>query len=204
MQKVIFEVAIDVSNDEEDVTVEDNQAAVIGNNVNSNNNTSGLNDTSDAFNHSPSNPVDDAVDKVTNLSAALNSMQTNIGSIIIGGEEEKYFYDRKVKPLLDDLYFLSLSAQGISIAAQNLQSNAYAKKRQIKLPVDLTYEIVKEAYCILDTLKKRNAIYRRAVENDIERCGDLPTDYKSCFDCLDEDDKYFDDDNKKDNDCDED
>ncbi|WP_195428512.1 hypothetical protein [Clostridium sp. D46t1_190503_E9] len=204
MQNVIYEVAIDSSNDEENVTLEDDQAAIINNNTNSNNNTSGLNDTSDALNHSSSNPVDDAVAKVTTLSAALNSMQTNIGSIIIGGEEEKYFYDRKVKPLLDELYFLSLSAQGISIAAQNLQSNAYAKKRQIKLPVDLTYEIVKEAYCILDTLKKRNAIYRRAVENDIERCGDLPSDYKSCFDCLDEEDKKFNDDNEKDDDCGED
>lgn len=204
MQNVIYELAIDSSNDQEDVAIESNQASVIGNNRNSNNNSSGLNEISDELNHSSSNPVDDAVAKVTTLSAALNNMQTNIGSIIIGGEEEKYFYDRKVKPLLDELYFLSLSAQGISIAAQNLQSNAYTKKRQIKLPVDLTHEIVKEAYCILETLKKRNAIYRRAVENDIERCGDLPNDYKSCFECLDENDKYFNEDNKKDEDCDED
>lgn len=204
MQNVIYELAIDSSNDQEDVAIESNQASVIGNNRNSNNNSLGLNEISDELNHSSSNPVDDAVAKVTTLSAALNNMQTNIGSIIIGGEEEKYFYDRKVKPLLDELYFLSLSAQGISIAAQNLQSNAYTKKRQIKLPVDLTHEIVKEAYCILETLKKRNAIYRRAVENDIERCGDLPNDYKSCFECLDENDKYFNEDNKKDEDCDED
>lgn len=204
MQNVIYELAIDSSNDQEDVAIESNQASVIGNNRNSNNNSSGLNEISDELNHSSSNPVDDAVAKVTTLSAALNNMQTNIGSIIIGGEEEKYFYDRKVKPLLDELYFLSLSAQGISIAAQNLQSNAYTKKRQIKLPVDLTHEIVKEAYCILETLKKRNAIYRRAVENDIERCGDLPNDYESCFNCLDENDKYFNEDNKKDEDCDED
>ncbi|WP_097032813.1 hypothetical protein [Clostridium tertium] len=128
MQNMIYEVAIDSSNDEEDITLEDDQAAIIGNNTQLNN-TSGLNDTSDALNHSSCNSVDDAVAKVTTLSAAVNSMQTNIGSIIIGGEEEKYFYDRKVKPLLDELYFLSLSAQGISIAAQNLQSNAYAKKR---------------------------------------------------------------------------
>ena len=203
MQNMIYEVAIDSSNDEEDITLEDDQAAIIGNNTQLNN-TSGLNDTSDALNHSSCNSVDDAVAKVTTLSAAVNSMQTNIGSIIIGGEEEKYFYDRKVKPLLDEVYFLSLSAEGISIATQNLQSNAYAKKRQIKLPVDLTHEIVKEAYCVLDTLKKRNAIYRRAVENDIERCGDLPNDYKSCFDCLNEDDKYSENDSKKDDDCDED
>lgn len=171
--------------------------------------TSGENITSNNNNNTTSEKtvnqqgITDSVARVTAMAAALNNIQTNVGSLIVGAEQELQYYNRKVKPLLDELYFLSLASQGMSIAAQNLQSNAYAKKREIKLAVDLTYESIKEAYCVLNTLKKRNAIYRNIVEEDIERCGGLPSNYKSCFDYLDEDDKHFDDDDKE-KDCDKD
>lgn len=123
------------------------------------------------------NIINNGITRATALTSALNNMQTNFASLLIGGEEERFFYDRKVKPLLDELYFLSIAAQGASITAQNFQSNALVKKRQIKLSLDLTYDIIKEAYCILDVLKERNCIYRSIVEEDLERCGGSPINY---------------------------
>ena len=107
-----------------------------------------------------------------------------------GGEDEKFFYDRKVSPLIDMIYFLTQSAQGASITAQNMQSNAYSKKKQIRLPIDLSYEIIKEAYCVFETFKRRNAIYRHMVENDIKHSGCINEKcYKSSFSDLEE--EYF-------------
>lgn len=192
------------NNDEKDVELEGPGFSQGGNKEDSNNikydatdSNSELNgsDTSEDMGEnsekeSKQQQINDAVTRATAMAAALNSIQSNVGSLIVGAEDEIQFYNRKVKPLLDELYFLSFASQSMSIAAQNLQSNAYAKKKQMKLPVDLTYEIIKEAYCVLDTLKKRNAIYRSIVEEEIERCGGLPSDYKSCFDYLNDDDEY--------------
>lgn len=123
------------------------------------------------------NNFNNGINRANALTASLNNMQTNFASLLVGGEEEKIFYDRKVKPLLDELYFLSIAAQGTSIVAQNFQSNALVRKRQIKLSLDLTYDIIKEAYCILDVLKERNCIYRSIVEEDLERCGGNAVNY---------------------------
>ncbi|WP_411168121.1 hypothetical protein ACH36K_13425 [Clostridium sp. MB05] len=199
MNGILDEISIDSSANENDVVAEEGEVANAGNDIQNNVDANG-NPASQILNDEQVNPLDERVARITALSAAVNNIQTNVASLLIGGEEERIFYDRKVRPLLDEVYFLSASAEGVSIAAQNLQSNAYAKKRQIKLSVDLTYELMKEAYCILDTLKKRNAVYRRVVEDDIERCGGLPSNYKSCFDALDE---YYTN-NEKDEDCDKD
>lgn len=121
--------------------------------------------------------INNGITRATALTSSLNNIQTNFASLLVGGEEERFFYDRKVKPLLDELYFLSIAAQGASITAQNFQSNALVKKRQIKLSLDLTYDIIKEAYCVLDVLKERNCIYRSIVEEDLERCGGNPVNY---------------------------
>lgn len=117
------------------------------------------------------------ITKATALTAALNNMQTNFASLLVGGEEERLFYERKVKPIIDQVYFLSIAAQGMSITAQNFQANAFVRKKQIKLSVDLTYDIIKEAYCLLDVLKERNCLYRSIVESDLERCGGNPVNY---------------------------
>ena len=128
--------------------------------------------------------------KIAALTAALETAQQNIGSLTTGGEDEKFFYDRKVRPLIDMLYFLTQSAQASSITAQNMQSNAYSKKKQIRLPIDLSYEIIKEAYCVFETFKRRNAIYRHIVENDIKHSGCINEKcYKSSFSDLEE--EYF-------------
>ena len=123
------------------------------------------------------NDLNNGITKAAGLTAALDNMQTSFASLLVGGEEESIFYDRKVKPLIDELYFLSIAAQGMSIAAQNFQSNAFVRKKQIKLSVDLTYDIIKEAYCVLDVLKERNCLYRSIVENDLERCGGNNVNY---------------------------
>lgn len=131
--------------------------------------------------------IDSNLGKITMLAATLDNIQTNIGSLSVGGEDEKFYYDRKVRPLVDELYFLTQSAQGAAIAAQNMQSNAYAKKKQIRLPIDLSYELIKESFCILEVLKKRNAIYRRIIQEDIKRCGGIDDDcFKSSFHDLDD------------------
>ncbi|MGL5085840.1 MAG: hypothetical protein ACRC68_09035 [Clostridium sp.] len=132
--------------------------------------------------------LDQALVKIAALTASLNSVQQNVGSLYVGGEDEKIFYDRKVRPLVDMLYFLTQSAQGAAITAQNMQANAYSKKKQIRLPIDLSYEIIKEAYCVFETLKRRNAIYRHIIEKDIKKSGCLNEKYyKSSFCDLEED-----------------
>lgn len=123
------------------------------------------------------NGPNNGIRKATELTDSLNNMQTNFASLLVGGEEERIFYDRKVKPLLDELYYLSIAAQGISITAQNFQSNALVRKKHIKLSLDLTYDIVKEAYCIIDVLKERNCIYRSIIEEDLERCSGNSINY---------------------------
>lgn len=123
------------------------------------------------------NKLNNGITKAAALTSSLNNIQTNFASLLVGGEEERIFYDRKVRPLIDELYFLSIAAQGTSITAQNFQSNALAKKRYMKLSLDLTYDIIKEAYCVLDILKERNCIYRSIIEEDLERCGGKPVSY---------------------------
>ncbi|MBU3135407.1 hypothetical protein KPL39_03900 [Clostridium gasigenes] len=141
--------------------------------------------------NSPENStLNQTITKIAALTVALEAAQQNIGSLTTGGEDEKFFYDRKVSPLIDMLYFLTQSAQGASITAQNMQSNAYSKKKQIRLPIDLSYEIIKEAYCVFETFKRRNAIYRHMVENDIKHSGCINEKcYKSSFSDLEE--EYF-------------
>lgn len=184
------EVAVDKTDQEVTDEIEDTT-----NNNTTNNNTT----TDDATIDNNSNNFNNGINKANELTASLNNMQTNFASLLVGGEEERIFYDRKVKPLLDELYFLSIAAQGTSITAQNFQSNALVKKRQIKLSLDLTYDIIKEAYCVLDVLKERNCIYRSIVEEDLERCGGNPVNYSM------NNDEYKDSFSNEDNiNCDED
>lgn len=131
--------------------------------------------------------LNERFNNMSTLVDRVNAFQNNIASLNVGGDDERIFYDRKIKPLLDEMFFLSQSAQSMAIASQNMQSIAFAKKKQIKLPVDLSYEIVKEIYCMFEILKKRNSIYRRIIEDDLERCN-MPFDncYESSFLDLDE------------------
>lgn len=171
--------------EEEEVLSNLTDSNCIGANSSSNNSTDCTGSTD------PENStLNQIIIKIAALTAALETTQQNIGSLTTGGEDEKFFYDRKVSPLIDMLYFLTQSAQASAITAQNMQSNAYSKKKQIRLPIDLSYEIIKESYCVFETFKRRNAIYRHIVENDIKHSGCINENtYKSSFCDLEE--EYF-------------
>ena len=183
MRGYLEEIAID-TNEKEVIEEVGYKTSTVDNNTSTNNQeetdgtTTTTNDnTSTNSQGNPSDSFNVGITKANTLTAALNNIQTNFASLLVGGEEERIFYDRKVRPLIDEVYFLSVAAQGVSIAAQNLQGNAFAKKREIKLSVDLTYDIIKEAYCVLDVLRERNCLYRSIVESDLERCGGNPINY---------------------------
>jgi len=125
-------------------------------------------------NQSGETPFNDAIKegifKADEIVSSLNSIQINFTSLLVGSEDERLFYERKVRPLVDQIYFLAQAAQGSSIAAQNIQSNIFVKKRQVKLSLDLTYDLLKESLCLLEVLKQRNSIYRSIIEADLDRC----------------------------------
>ena len=114
--------------------------------------------------------IKNGISKVDEIVSSLNNIQNEFSSLLVGSEEEKIFYERKVKPLVEEINFLAIAAQGTSIASLNIQSNAFVKKRQLKIFLNLSYEILKETYCMLELLKKRNSIYRSIIEEDIRRC----------------------------------
>lgn len=173
MISFLEEIAVD--NTEQDVTEETGETTSPTNESTTTETTNSTNKSTTTANDS--NNFNNRITNASNLTNSLNNMQTNFASLLVGGEEERIFYDRKVRPLIDELYFLSIAAQGTSIAAQNFQSNALAKKRYMKLSLDLTYDIIKEAYCVLDILKERNCIYRSIIEADLERCGGNSVNY---------------------------
>ena len=162
------EVAVDNTEQESTDEIEDTTSPT---------NESTTTESAEENNNNNNNNINNVITRASALTGSLNNMQTNFASLLIGGEEERIFYDRKVRPLIDELYFLSIAAQGTSIVAQNFQSNALVKKRHMKLSLDLTYDIIKEAYCVLDILKERNCIYRSIIEEDLERCGGNSVNY---------------------------
>lgn len=131
--------------------------------------------------------LNDRFNNMSTLAGQVNTFQTDIASLNVGGEDERIFYDRKIRPLIDEMFFLTQSAQSMALVSQSMQSIAFAKKKQIKFPVDLSYEITKEIYCMFQVLKKRNSVYRKIIEDDLERCN-MPSDncYESDFFDLDE------------------
>jgi hypothetical protein len=63
-------------------------------------------------------------------------------------------------------------------------------KKQIKLSLDLTYEILKETSYILEVLRDRNSIYRNIIETDLKRYRNIPCNninYENCNYDLNED-----------------
>lgn len=124
--------------------------------------------------------IKDGVSKVDEIVNSLNNIQIEFSSLLVGSEEERIFYERKVKPLVEEIHFLAIAAQGTSIASLNIQSNAFVKKRQLKFSLNLTYELLRETYCMLEVLKKRNSIYRCIIEEEINRCTNNSIWKKDC------------------------
>ena len=102
--------------------------------------------------------------------AELNSIKENMNSFNIPRDEE-LFYERKVKPLVQSIYFLSLSSSSIANTAQLMQNNAYKKKKEMKHALDLTYEMNLEIECLFGTMFRRTKIFRDGINQAIKICG---------------------------------
>lgn len=99
--------------------------------------------------------------------AELNSIKENMNSFNIP-KDEQLFYERKVKPLVQNIYFLSLSSSSIANTAQLMQNNTYGRKREIRHALDLTYEMNKEIEELFKVLRKRSCIFREGINIAID------------------------------------
>lgn len=101
------------------------------------------------------------LEQLKNLSDAvyqISSTQTNVASIRIEQISEVYF-TRQVRPLLDGLYFISISSLNIAGVAQALQANTFGERKELREALELVYEMNHELEGILDALKRRMKIY---------------------------------------------
>ena len=113
------------------------------------------------------NEIEDALLDITSKIAELNSIKENMNSFNISNEE-LVFFDRKVRPLVDIIYFLSLSSSSIANTAQLMQNNTYGRKREIRHALDLTYEMNKEIEELFKVLRKRSCIFREGINIAID------------------------------------
>ncbi|MGV3024413.1 hypothetical protein ACED96_01705 [Clostridium thermobutyricum] len=113
------------------------------------------------------NEIEDALLDITSKIAELNSIKENMNSFNISNDE-LVFFDRKVRPLVDIIYFLSLSSSSIANTAQLMQNNTYGRKREIRHALDLTYEMNKEIEELFKVLRKRSCIFREGINIAID------------------------------------
>ena len=116
------------------------------------------------------NEIEDALLDITSKIAELNSIKEDMNSFNISNDE-LVFFDRKVRPLVDIIYFLSLSSSSIANTAQLMQNNAYKKKKEMKHALDLTYEMNLEIECLFGTMFRRTKIFRDGINQAIKICG---------------------------------
>ena len=114
------------------------------------------------------NEIEDALLDITSKIAELNSIKEDMNSFNISNDE-LVFFDRKVRPLVDIIYFLSLSSSSIANTAQLMQNNTYGRKREIRHALDLTYEMNKEIEELFKVLRKRSCIFREGINIAIDR-----------------------------------
>ena len=113
------------------------------------------------------NEIEDALLDITSKIAELNSIKEDLNSFNISNDE-LVFFDRKVRPLVDIIYFLSLSSSSIANTAQLMQNNTYGRKREIRHALDLTYEMNKEIEELFKVLRKRSCIFREGINIAID------------------------------------
>ncbi|WP_195970610.1 hypothetical protein [Clostridium thermobutyricum] len=114
------------------------------------------------------NEIEDALLDITSKISELNSIKEDMNSFNISNDE-LVFFDRKVRPLVDIIYFLSLSSSSIANTAQLMQNNTYGRKREIRHALDLTYEMNKEIEELFKVLRKRSCIFREGINIAIDR-----------------------------------
>ena len=103
------------------------------------------------------------ITKVNEIVGTLNLARNSAVELTTNIEELTY-YNRMVRPLVDTLYFLALTTQGIALSSQGLNNINTAKPKQVELGVDVAYELIKEVDDVLSVLKKRLDCYLELVE----------------------------------------
>ena len=103
------------------------------------------------------------ITKVNEIVGTLNLARNSAVELTTNFEELTY-YNRMVRPLVDTLYFLALTTQGIALSSQGLNNINTAKPKQVELGVDVAYELIKEVDNVLEVLKKRLDCYLELVE----------------------------------------
>lgn len=111
------------------------------------------------------------LEQLKNLSDAIfqiSSTQTNVASIRIEQVSEVYF-TRQVRPVLDSLYFISISSLNIAGVAQALQNNTFGERKELRKALELVYSMNDEIVEIIDALHRRMKIYLLRLK-EMDKC----------------------------------
>lgn len=108
--------------------------------------------------------------RVSEELVALN-LAKNAAEAMNIDESERIFYDRKVRPLVDSMYFLGLTSSSIIATGQAFNSNQNGRRRDVKQALDLSSDINKEIECIFKTFQKRMKLYRCGIEKQLGCCN---------------------------------
>lgn len=102
---------------------------------------------------------------------ALNLAKSSMEALNID-ESERIFFDRKVRPLLDSIYFLGLTSNAVAATGQAYNGNPNGRRRDVKQALDLSSDINREIECIFKTLQKRMKVYRCGIEKQLDCCNE--------------------------------
>jgi len=115
------------------------------------------------------NRVLDQLNRMSEAIAAISTAQTNVASIRIEQISLTYF-TREVRPLLDALYFISISSLNIAGVAQALQSNTFGERKELRESLELVYTMNHELGQILESLNRRMKIYIHQLKKMDKNC----------------------------------
>ncbi|WP_026888378.1 hypothetical protein [Clostridium beijerinckii] len=112
------------------------------------------------------------LEQLSNMSAAIaqiSTAQTNVASIRIEQISLTYF-TREVRPLLDALYFISISSLNIAGVAQAIQNNTFGERKELRESLELVYAMNHELSHILESLSRRMRIYIHQIKKMDKDC----------------------------------
>lgn len=115
------------------------------------------------------NRVLEQLNRMSEAIAAISTAQTNVASIRIEQISLTYF-TREVRPLLDALYFISISSLNIAGVAQALQNNTFGDRKELRESLDLVYTMNNELEGILESLSRRMKIYIHQIKKMDKNC----------------------------------
>ena len=118
------------------------------------------------------------LNKIRNLSEALIAItliRDNVNSLRVDTLTELYF-TRQVRPLLDALNIFSFAVANMSTAADNIQTNTFGDRAEIRHALKLSYKMNDEVDVIISALGRRVKIFIDLVDNMDKNCP--PFDFK--------------------------